>query len=203
MTILSSPLPASGSPMLGDFSTTSPAFPSDAVHQRVLDAAIELLTQGENLLLVLNSESYAGRVPVVFNASIGGHYRHCLDHFFCLLNERAVCLIDYDDRERDHRLEQDPRHALEATRRVLADLHAIEPAPLDQPVHVRCEVSYGPGESPVTVSSRGRELVYAIAHGIHHYAMISVIARLQKIGLPDNFGLAPSTVAHLKAHAHA
>ena len=59
-----------------------------------------------------------------------------------------------------------------------------------------CEVSYEPGNSPVTQSSLGRELVYAIAHGIHHYALISVMARLLNAELPPHFGVAPSTVAH-------
>ncbi len=175
---------------------TRPTIPSTLAHARVLHAAIELLTQGESLLNSLDPEKYGGRVPVVFNASIGGHYRHCLDHFFCLFNGYSRGVIDYDHRERDCRLEQDPGHALEATRQVLAGLHAMEPARLDQPVITRCEVSYEPGDPPVTVSSLGRELVYAIAHGIHHYAMISVIARLQNIDLPAHFGVAPSTVAH-------
>ena len=39
-------------------------------------------------------------------------------------------------------------------------------------------------------------MVYSIAHAIHHYALISVMARLMEVKLPMNFGVAPSTVAH-------
>ena len=52
------------------------------------------------------------------------------------------------------------------------------------------------GDSPLTLSTYGRELVYAIAHAIHHYALISVMARLLEVVLPAHFGVAPSTVAH-------
>ena len=48
----------------------------------------------------------------------------------------------------------------------------------------------------MTGSSLGRELVYAIAHAIHHYALISIMARLMEARLPENFGVAPSTVTH-------
>ena len=48
----------------------------------------------------------------------------------------------------------------------------------------------------MTGSTFGRELVYAIAHAIHHYALISVMARLLDVRLPPHFGIAPSTVAH-------
>ena len=63
-------------------------------------------------------------------------------------------------------------------------------------VRARCEVSYAPGDSPVTGSTVGREMVYAIAHAIHHFALISVMARMMGVKLPEHFGVAPSTVAH-------
>src|SRR5690242_6785853 len=49
--------------------------------ERVLNAAISILKQGEDLLGVVPDESFTRKNAVVFNASIGGHYRHCLDHF--------------------------------------------------------------------------------------------------------------------------
>jgi hypothetical protein len=45
-------------------------------------------------------------------------------------------------------------------------------------------------------TSAGRELVYNIEHAIHHIAMIkiAVINLLPHIKLPDNFGVAYSTI---------
>lgn len=175
--------------------------PTTVSYSRIISAAVELLTQGECLLASLDAEAYGQRAPVVFNASIGGHYRHCLDHFSCLLRGTDTGVIDYDHRVRDRRLEQDPGYALQATRELLFKLRSIGSESLGGEIIARCEVSYEPGDSPVTRSSMGREWVYAIAHGIHHYAMISVIARLHDVALPENFGVAPSTVAHNKTSA--
>ena len=75
-------------------------------------------------------------------------------------------------------------------------LERLDPAMLAEPVLARCEVSYDQGRSSVTGSTLGRELVYVIAHGIHHYALITVMARLQGAELPPEFGVAPSTVRH-------
>lgn len=175
------------------------ASPDDA--RRILAAAIAILRQGEELLAVISPEAYARRVPLVFNASAGGHYRHCLDHFVSLWRGLEAAAVDYDHRERDPRLETQPGAALKLTRELRRRLETLPIERLDDPVQARCEVSYAHGQSPVTRSTFARELVYAIAHAIHHYALISVIARVQEVPLPANFGLAPSTVAHEQRQA--
>lgn len=146
----------------------------------------------------LTPDSYSRRLPVAFNGSIGGHYRHCLDHFSSLLRGTESELVDYDRRDRDPRLETDPDYAAGFTRRLLCLLETVQPSSLATPVAVRCEVSYEHGNSPLTQSTLGRELAYAVAHGIHHFALISVMARLMGAALPAHFGVAPSTVAHNK-----
>lgn len=166
--------------------------------RRILAAATDILRQGEELLRWLPAESYALKLPVAFNGSIGGHYRHCLDHFSSLLRGLDADLVDYDHRERDPRIESDPEFALRLTVELRAALEGLDCGALALPVSARCEVSYAHGDSPVTRSSFGRELVYAIAHGIHHYALIAVMARLLNAELPPHFGVAPSTVAHQK-----
>ena len=168
---------------------------------RILQAATAILSQGEQLLNVLTAEHFAQKVPVAFNASIGGHYRHCLDHFTSVVRSLGGDLVDYDDRERDPRLETQPEFALGVTRELRQALAMISPAQLRHGVSARCEVSYDHGHSPLTSSSLGRELVYCIAHAIHHYALIAVMARLLGAQLPEHFGIAPSTVAHQKSVA--
>jgi len=164
--------------------------------RRILEAAIAILVQGEGLLRALSADSYTRRVPAAFNACIGGHYRHCLDHFTSLLRGLDTDEVDYDHRERDARIEAEPDSALVLTKRLRAQLEQLPPAALDTPVRARGEVSYAHGDSPVAGSTFGREMVYAIAHAIHHYALIAVMARLMDVPLPNHFGVAPSTVAH-------
>lgn len=164
--------------------------------RRILNAAIAILAQGEDLLRVLSDENYTRCVPLAFNACIGGHYRHCLDHFTSLLRSLDADEVDYEHRERDVRIESQPDFALALTQQMRAQLERLPFGALDAPVRARCEVSYAHGDSPVTGSTFGREMVYAIAHAIHHYALISVMARLMDAKLPEHFGVAPSTVAH-------
>jgi hypothetical protein len=163
---------------------------------RILAAAVQILSQGEDLLRAIDLERYTQHVPLAFNGSIGGHYRHCLDHFTSLLRALDRDEVDYDRRERDPRIETEPAFALNLTRHMRENLQRLTSQDLARSVRTRCEVSYVHGNSPLTVSTYGRELVYAIAHAIHHYALISVMARLLEVDLPGHFGVAPSTVAH-------
>lgn len=185
------------------FATDSPVTSSSRSNdretdaRRIVDAAIAILTQGEDLLLALSAENYTRRVPLAFNACIGGHYRHCLDHFTSLLRGLDADGVDYDHRGRDARIESQPGFALALTRQMRSQLATLPPDALHAPVKARCEVSYTHGDSPVTGSTLGRELVYCIAHAIHHYALIAIMARLLGAKLPEHFGVAPSTVAHL------
>ena len=73
----------------------------------LIDSAVEVLRQGEALLNALDDESYTRRVPAAFTSAIGGHYRHCLDHFQCLLEGVANGEVNYDHRQRDARIEND------------------------------------------------------------------------------------------------
>jgi len=182
-----------------DFAEAPPATVNLEDAGRILSAAIEILRQGEDLLSSLSVEDYSRRLPVVFNACVGGHYRHCLDHFTSLLRSIGTDLVDYDHRDRDPRIESQPDFARALTEEIRTELQLRPLESLECPVRVRCEVSYTPGDSPEMNSTFGRELAYCIAHAIHHFALISVIARLMQFPLPPTFGVAPSTVAHQRA----
>jgi hypothetical protein len=49
-------------------------------------AALMILDQGGQLLSLVPRSIYAQPSAAVFNASIGGHYHHCLDHFGSFLH---------------------------------------------------------------------------------------------------------------------
>ncbi|MBL9129388.1 MAG: hypothetical protein JNL97_17180 [Verrucomicrobiales bacterium] len=164
--------------------------------RRVLASAAALLEQGERLVLALPREAYGRKIAVAFDASIGAHLRHCLDHFASLLAGADTDWVDYDHRARDAKLETDPEFAARQIRALRGIVEDWDPEALEGPVRVRCAVSYDKDRSPTTRSTLGREFVYAIAHGIHHFALIAIMARLQGVELPSDFGVAPSTVAY-------
>lgn len=169
--------------------------------RRLLAAALGFLQQGLDLLDLLEPEAYSRPHPAVYEASIGGHYRHGLDHFVSLLRAMESGMVDYDRRDRDPRVERELETARASTRIVRSELQRWDTSVLDREVRVRCSVSDCSPEPPLTRSTLGRELAYAITHGIHHYAMIGVIARLGDLPLPAGFGVAPSTTLHRRALA--
>ena len=162
------------------------------------DAIAEVLHQGESLLNSLRDGEYTRKLPIVFGSTVGGHYRHCLDHFQSLLQGLDADEINYDHRDRDPRIENDRNFALAETQRILRGFASISTAYLDCPINVRSKVNYELDAAPSIGSTVGRELMYAVAHAIHHYALIAVMCGMLEVPVPAGFGVAPST---LKYHA--
>lgn len=159
-------------------------------------AIIDVLLQGESLLRNIDDEKYTKKLRPAFNSAIGGHYRHCLDHFDSLLQGLDSDEVNYDHRARDQRIENDREFALSETTRILRACNSIPVSFLDCPINVRCQIRYANADSALIGSTVGRELMYAVAHTIHHYALIAVMCGLLDATVPDGFGVAPSTLKY-------
>ncbi len=164
----------------------------------LLQAIADVLRQGESLLNSLSDEDYTRKLPTVFGSTVGGHYRHCLDHFKSLLLGLDAGEINYDRRERNSWIENDRAFALLETQRILHAFGSVPTPFLKCPINVRSKINYELDVAPLIGSTVGCELVYAVAHTIHHYALIAVICGILEVPLPAGFGVAPST---LKYHA--
>ena len=175
-----------------------PASTRPATTSPLQDAIAEVLHQGESLLNSLSDGEYTCKLQTVFGSTVGGHYRHCLDHFQSLLQGLDANEINYDDRERNPRIENDRAFALTETRRILRGLASISTPFLDCPINVRSKVNYELDAASSIGSTFGRELMYAVAHTIHHYALIAVMCSVLEVPVHAGFGIAPST---LKYHA--
>jgi len=177
---------------------------STSIDQRALiGAVIEVLNQGEVLLGELENDDYVRRVPSAFNASIGGHYRHCLDHFRSLLDAAAKGDLNYDHRERGTMVESDRFAALNATRALREAYEKLSGSRLDRTLQITCKTSYAASGSQVATSTVGREIMYVVAHAVHHYALIGIMGGLIGVNLPVGFGVAPSTMKHQADFADA
>jgi hypothetical protein len=170
-------------------------------HSPLIASAVEILRQGEDLLNAIDDDRYTRRLPAVFNSAVGGHYRHCLDHFQCLLDGMAQGEVNYDHRRRDAQLENHRKMALAETRRLRQACEKIPPRALELPIHVLSKVSYEGESTPLSASSVSRELIYAVAHAIHHYALLAVMCSLLGVRVPFGFGIAPSTLQHWRTGA--
>jgi hypothetical protein len=168
-----------------------------------IQSVIEILCQGERLLAEMSDETYVRKVAVAFNASIGAHYRHCLDHFNSLFESAASGDLNYDDRERGTPVETDRVAALNATRELRASYEQMDAVLLGRGLNVTCKTSYASKGSQVSASTVGRETMYAVAHAVHHYALIGIMAGVMGLPLPAGFGVAPSTLVHQAQTANA
>lgn len=164
--------------------------------QELIQSVLETFAQGEALLANLGDSDYTRRLPVAFNASIGGHYRHCLDHFRSLIEAAPAGDLNYDRRERGTMTETDRFAALNATHELREAYAQLDPALLTRPLNVTCKTSYATSGSQASPSTVGREIMYSVAHAVHHYALIGFMAGVMGLNLPAGFGIAPSTLKH-------
>lgn len=177
-------------------SSENPSMSDNETVEVMRQAALEILEQGEILLKTISADAFRTRVPEVFNATIGGHYRHCLEHFEAVFAEPAG-IIDYDARKRDAALESDRLLALKRTRGLRRALAAFrDEAWWGRLTGVRCQLCHGRNGSPVVPTTMAREMMYAVMHAIHHFAMIAVMSRSLDFSLPEGFGVAPATLRH-------
>ncbi|MFZ0827644.1 MAG: hypothetical protein WAO02_09505 [Verrucomicrobiia bacterium] len=171
--------------------------------RELIQSVIETLQQGETLLTEISDKNYTRKVPVAFNATIGGHYRHCLDHFRTLLASATTGDLNYDHRERGTLVENDRFAALNATRELREGYEKLDSLFIPRLLQVTCKTSFSTSGSQIALSSIGREIMYAVAHAVHHYALIGVMGEIMGLPLPAGFGVAPSTLKHQVETAQA
>lgn len=164
--------------------------------RELIESVIEALQQGDALLSQIADTMYTRALPGAFNATIGGHYRHCLDHFRSLLDAAGGGDLNYDHRERGTLIEQDRFAALNATRALLEGYRQLAAGVLNRSLQVTCKTSTAAAGSQTAPSTVGREIMYVVAHAVHHYALIAIMCGLQGVSTPAGFGVAPSTLKH-------
>lgn len=155
----------------------------------------QLMTQLGDLVRVLDEDQYNARPESTRCGAIGGHVRHVLDHLVAWLNGVERGVVNYDDRQRETDIEHDPTAALHVIKRHTARLADLDDDQLAGDVRVMTSMT-SCGSLVELPSSHARELAFVFSHTIHHNAIIATIARALGVTLPDNFGMAPSTIAY-------
>lgn len=159
---------------------------------------ILLLEQCAEVLEGLPPGAYGASDERCLGGSIGGHVRHCLEHYGSFLAGLDAGQLDYEQRARDRRLQTQLGTACSALRGTAAALaRSLAFARLDRPLEVLAEGEASDGEA--TTSSIGRELGFLLSHTIHHCALIAVLMRLRGLATPPGFGVAPATLRHRDA----
>lgn len=157
----------------------------------MLDAITHNLERGIRLLESISDEQYSDVSVEPYHSSIGGHMRHILDVFDCILSGLENNKIDLTARKRNELAENKITSGLDYFRHVLQQLDYLKDKDLDQIVQVSDDLGLGMVTANYTLAS---VLIQAHSHAIHHFASIGYIISNLGIELPDeDFGYNPTT----------
>ena len=157
------------------------------------------LGQGVEVLRRLDDATYSHFGGAAGGAPVGVHFRHVLDHYRSFFLGIASGQIDYDARQRDPRLERDREFAIETALGLVSDLGRIAEADGGRPLRVNMRsIAADDAGSDWSDSTLKRELQFLVSHTVHHFALIKELLRQAGVDAGEDFGVAPSTLAHLR-----
>ena len=177
-----------------------------------VEANCELLSQLDQVIEKVSASQYCSVQSDLFDASLGGHVRHVLDHYDNFLS--AVMpgypnkleqseqnadrpMVNYDSRLREHSIEVDRDFARQRLQRICEGLQHMPRSDIELDIILQIDSA---AATSLQHSTIGRELSFLYSHTVHHLAMISFMLRsLGLDGLPRNFGIAPSTIKFREA----
>ena len=150
--------------------------------RRSLDELTDLLNQ-------LSDKDYSKSCLALSNATIGEHTRHILEMFQCLQNGYDLGIINYDNRERNNRIQTETDFAKQCITEIKAGLQSEN--------KIMFLEQFIDGLTMRIQSNYYRELLYNLEHCVHHQALIKVaVLQFENILIDDNFGVARSTIEY-------
>jgi hypothetical protein len=159
--------------------------------QQAVDSAFSQLTGS---LQQLTKDEYTHPCKTLHGNTIGQHVRHIVELFQCLENGYLTGIVNYEKRKRDPLIEQDTKLAQELLWYICKGLDKNNK-------ELELEAIYDESETmPIIISTNYyREVAYNLEHTIHHMALIRVgVTEASKLILPDDFGVASSTLKYRK-----
>jgi hypothetical protein len=157
-------------------------------------AVNNIFVQLADSLNQLSQEEYSQPCKTLFNNTIGQHVRHIIELFQCLEKGYESGVVNYEKRKRDTAIEEDK----ELASRLLLEIHG---GLSKENKALTLEASYDDHTTePILFDTNyNREIAYNLEHTIHHMALIRVgINEISSIELPEDFGVASSTVKYRK-----
>ena len=178
--------------------------------QRLVAENRVFLRQLEALLARISAVEY--RRCVDERHSLGRHLRHIIDHYqalFVALHGHDNPVLDYEKRQRDPVLEDDPGAAHQALTAIQGHLDQLTREPLPASLLMAYPCNAGPGtaladpqDEPLAITTTvERELIFLASHTVHHMALMGRLATHLDLSLPAAFGVHPSTLRHWSRHA--
>lgn len=161
-------------------------------------AVKNVFVQLSETIRLLSQPQYVQQCTNLGNNTIGQHVRHVIELFQCLESGYPGNSVNYEKRKRDVVIETNKDLALQLLQNIYLQL--------DKPdKELVLYASYDEHSAePISIPTNYfREVAYNLEHTIHHMALIRVgIKEVSDIALPDEFGVASSTVKH-RNHVHS
>jgi hypothetical protein len=142
----------------------------------------------------LSPQQYTQPLDLLFNATIGKHVRHTIELFVCLEEGYHSGRVNYEKRNRDINIETDKNYAIELLQKICNEIEKPDKSLI-------LEANFDERAEVLGLKTNFyRELVYNLEHTVHHMALIRIgISDISQITVPENFGVAFSTMKHRKA----
>jgi uncharacterized damage-inducible protein DinB len=143
----------------------------------------------------IDAESYRQPLSIFNGSSLGEHTRHILEFYQCLLSQHHQLCIDYDRRERNRSIQEEPSTAIQVIHEIL---NMLDNADLSKQLQLLVAYDTETDSTDEMPTNMKREITYCLEHAIHHMALIKVgvMTCFPQIILTDDFGIAPSTIKH-------
>ena len=142
----------------------------------------------------LTNEEYMQPSRILLSATIGQHVRHIIELFQCLEKGYDEGIVNYEKRKRDYQIETNKELAATLLKAVYQNVERPNKEIVLEAADY-CDTM----EVASIPSNYYRELAYNLEHTIHHMALIRVgVNEVSSIELPDEFGVAYSTIKYRK-----
>ena len=142
----------------------------------------------------LSATEYAQPCKTLRSNTVGQHVRHIIELFQCLEKGYNDGTLNYEKRKRDTLIESDKRIA----ENLLNQIHAGLNKPNKELMLEACYDDIS-NERLTLTTNYYREIAYNLEHTIHHMALIRTgITEISNISVPEDFGVATSTIKYRK-----
>ena len=155
---------------------------------QIQHSILRSFAQLTSMLEQLSDIEYNATIAMLSGATIGQHIRHVIECFQELETGYHAGAVNYDRRKRDLQLETNRSLAITLLSKAS---FANDDRTLLLTEEPECSVT----------TTYYRELLYNLHHTVHHMAIIRIgLASIRAISLPEDFGVASSTVKYRMSH---
>lgn len=163
--------------------------------EHLTNACIRALDQLASAVEAMSPADFSRPSPALGGSTIGQHVRHTIEFFICLERGLATGVVNYDRRAHDKLIES---HNALAFRAIQSIRRFVVSNVTNRPILLEVCYAHEEEESHEIQTTYFRELAYNLEHAIHHMAIIRIGMRdvMSYVALPDDFGIAASTVKH-------